>query len=1316
MSVEKAGPIGYEYQYLVSVYVALKYFEKENIQIFIEKENGEDLQLQFNEGDKSFIIDVQVKKREKQIDLQEFAEWISHFDKKKSDQNLFTKLLSEKNRFVLYVTNSRCMDEVSLFIANNHSITDSLDVGINDTLLKKLKESSIESFKDEKRLSKERKEFLENFFETVNKSQFRSILKKYKIWEMLNKEKILQEITQILNKEFYVPQSKIEILLLELLEIIRNGRDNSESIIPSMRKKLIKYRGNRVFFYDEDKHVIRKEKITCNEILELKNVLLLTGVSFCGKTYLAREVAQEYQDKGYTVNITNELYGENGGLSFLRNVSQEDRLLILEDPFGHHVRKENVRDILSQIKTIVDSCDIHRKLIITTRRDVLLGIMNKNSIEDCRISQHEWVDLTVSDIEFGRKMWESYYGDSNDSLETFTRVNEWLVKQEKEEFLQPGQIFTLYNTLNEVKDLKNMDTYLIINTARVDSEDLANAIEDRGYICKKIFIALGLSCNTFKQVSLEDLSFILSDLDETPSIEYEPDKIFAIEYTLSEVNEFKYPSYSRELDLSDEYKNELRYLLNQGYIKLDQLTKMIIFTHPIYHFASQILLKKCLDDIFDSDEVLKLANKSLSALSKNTNICALASLESYYLESKDQKIKEMILKSLYSIYPSVRERVVMFFDSRINELNEEEYDQLINMMKFLREINDEILSWQDGEPYFSKLYKRSLFGGLLEELNQKEFSIDINEKLSRKENVSSEEMWLILNSERINDNNPNNLKILKHALTFDEVFIREKAIFHIFEKYAHEFNEIEIDKYLDSHEHPNVIYKIFRGSLNNWFRYKPEIKRKILNYFKDSLGIVSVVIRSLHFLENFDNEYRTEGIDWSQLNDEEKRELWSVWHEIFIELLNKFPSKYIRMNEAHMVKVVGASLEYVSDKTKIVNLGIAWINWLEKYSEHHLAEDYGMSVAEYLIKGTEYDSNCREEVFKKLISTTKTSFITANIKVIIDYWEYLSDHEKQQVIELVISDREDISWIHAVILNRKNVPEELQHLLFGELALEDSIKHIVKQLIDKNLLEQCINVHCGFPQPLWWNGIHHVNYELWDAVIIEVLKGDTFDQSFHLSLREFVRALYNHSKRFGGGYELLREILQNSPQKRKLIFDQLLNETIRNNQENKKMWDMLFESSTEEEKKRYFLTIAENIEAVQYFHDDFGDLTVLFDKKVIFEEIYPLLPDDHAIYNICNNYILLYKSCKKLQIDDEEINNSLRKSFEELISHCYINFPPRMTMTNKLVVYTMEILQIEIEDSTINKALEDNHSRMIKTREEIAKKFNQEYELKNWIF
>ena len=165
---------------------------------------------------------------------------------------------------------------------------------------------------------------------------------------------------------------------------IRTGRDTGQCIADKLKSIIDKY-SQRILPDDVDYVDVPNQQIY-EEVLEKEHALLLTGIPFCGKTSIAKALAQSYARQGYEVRQTNELGGDSGALSFLNNYSMDKRILLLEDPFGSVKIKSDKLECTQNIyKLITERASSTRKIIITTRLDLLLTAYGKMTIDECSI-------------------------------------------------------------------------------------------------------------------------------------------------------------------------------------------------------------------------------------------------------------------------------------------------------------------------------------------------------------------------------------------------------------------------------------------------------------------------------------------------------------------------------------------------------------------------------------------------------------------------------------------------------------------------------------------------------------------------------------------------------------------------------------------------------------------------------------------------------------------------------------------------------------------------------------------------------------------
>ena len=105
---------------------------------------------------------------------------------------------------------------------------------------------------------------------------------------------------------YQIPKMICRDVMNQMLDVVRQGRDSGEDITALIREILKNKRFSRVL--PEDKSFYKRDSIDIlkSELLQ-KNLLLLTGVPFSGKTYIAKTIAQELQDNGYYVKLTDNI-------------------------------------------------------------------------------------------------------------------------------------------------------------------------------------------------------------------------------------------------------------------------------------------------------------------------------------------------------------------------------------------------------------------------------------------------------------------------------------------------------------------------------------------------------------------------------------------------------------------------------------------------------------------------------------------------------------------------------------------------------------------------------------------------------------------------------------------------------------------------------------------------------------------------------------------------------------------------------------------------------------------------------------------------
>lgn len=1314
MSVEIVGAQGFDYQYTVTLYMILKYLEMDHFEVLVENENFEDAKLSYQLEDKTYHIELQVKKKASEIAYDEFATWLAHFQKSKSDCFILDRIQQSDTNYLVFVTNNRCTDNVSKFVGKENEIKEN-KICFSAEMLKDLKLRMLKGIDNKNELGRKRKEHIEQYF-NQKKNELNKVLGRVYIIE--RKDQIEREIYIILKEQYQIPKMICRDVMNQMLDVVRQGRDSGEDITALIREILKNKRFSRVL--PEDKSFYKRDSIDIlkSELLQ-KNLLLLTGVPFSGKTYIAKTIAQELQDNGYYVKLTDNIIEDQEAYYFLMSPENDSRLLLIEDPFGHIGKSENYIQIRDKIEGLIrDRLSINRKVIITSRLDILLDVFQKKQIEECKIQGNGWINTSISSKEEAEKIWLRFYGESDESLQVFERLKRSFDHHDETVFLEIGEMRHLLLSVQNINVLTHMSTDEIIKQARISSEEVCRKIKSYGETYKDIFILLGCFCNTVRSVSVKDLAYILCSNEESVSIRQKMEEEVTVSIGDRQKNSHihqEFPVYAQMPKLDEDIISILRVLCEKGYIYKERITNEIYFLHPIYTYASKLLLQEEIEDDWDIEKYIKYMRRAIGSLSSNAAFCSLCQLGQEF--DREQMIIDCIVEGSRSIFPAIRDVSILYLDQNFDNLNEQvQKDFMKNIRngrtadKYMQWNGNECWYQMDGKHYFDFFNMDDFWG---KDIN---FTLEeIEERVRKKENFSKKEIYDILSSS-LADNLSR--EFLEYTLLSDEAVIRSRAIFYLFKNYAAKL-DFEKTEYLQRFENYNVVYGMLKGMFSSVNDFSEENVKKLIIYFQKQFERKSVSMYVEDLFDKFGDEYDSKAIDWGKYAEAERLRIWKIWAALFSKWLVCFPAKFMGMNEPHMSLNIDRSLKYLNNQKEVVDVANAWIQWIHNYSKYHSVNDYGMSVLDYLITGTKNSACLRKGMIKKELKVNSTSLVTAHISHIVDLWDMLTDEERKDICEYLKNEmRGDMKWIQAVALTRKNVTKDIQIAITGNVFLDKEPKKIIDTLNEKNILTECLHIFCGFPQPLWFNGYHHSGkYSLWDGVMMEVLKKDIVDENYNISLREMIDELYNNNDhRFVNGYDVYKEMLSDE-EKRKQIFERLAYTSVTQNQDNKKMWDELLQACSEEEKKQYFLIISNFIEMVEYENMGYNGLLCEYELKDIVHYILPCFSSDQSIYKLSDAMLLMYRNIQEMEVDESK---KVKQLYETMVQETYKNDPPRLLFTNKIVNYTCkemggvsDVMQKVLEKN--KKDFWDRYERVKETFESNCPlKIREEYRLENW--
>ena len=1300
MSVEIQGIQGYEYQYSVTLLIALHYLRKREISILVE--SVEDTQIMFNENGVCQELYIQAKSHNQSVGFLELCTWLGHFGGRQAS-NCLMQRLQGKNARAIFVTTGRCKDQLISYLNQNFLREKEGDTSgtrqgrkwsqenKNDASI--LRGSLLEQYSGETTLQKERAISIQNFLGEVSDKELKERLEQVDIIEQQSKEKIDAQIFSLLNHHYAIKTSCLQSVKDQLEKCVRTGRDDGHDIAPDMCDIIDKY--TQRLLPEGIEYLKIPQQQACEEALDQKNALLLTGLPFCGKTITAQAIAQAYAKLGFEVFQTNSL---DEGVSFFNSLSDEKRFLLLEDPFGaiqvSGSKAEHARMLRMLVK---EKTSAIRKVIITTREDILFTVFDKKTIAECTIGDCKWFDLSMLDARFAKSMWCTVYDDSQESLLCFEQIKEYIERQEHGIFFEIGEIRNLNRTCPDVRKLATQKMEDILRAARISSKDVVEKICGEGGDSTRVYLALYATCNTIRKVSYQELAYVLSDVEEFPGLRSSTSGARGVSISLGGRNKpsVPYPAYTQLYRLTELQNQILVQFEKCGYISIERKKEAIHFLHPIFCYAGKLLFLKGLQDALDCERLLSIGHRAIGALDKNVNLCAVEFLYGC-LEEKSEYQEQLIVTlshALNSRYPAVRDKAILFLETAFDELSPEQQKQLMGAVHDTE--FDKYVLWQDGEAI---CYPENMIEITLARKKSDLTMEQVNAIKTRAE-CSAENMYNILQS-TLRKQLP--VRFLTVALNYDESFIRETAVRLLFEYHA---KELDVRKYLNEFVDCGVICQMFLGALQAWPQYSAVDRQQILDYFTSQLERVPVAFKAEGFLDKLAREGYT-GFSWGRFSEEKKRLVWEAWCVAFTQFMRQFRADFIRMDEVHMDQCISTMLRYVNNSELLKSLFYEWNKWLHKIKA---PSDYGMCLVENILQCLSPDDADRFALLQELLQEKHTSLATSHIKYLTDCWNLLTEPEREMVKNILTAPREDQQWLQAIVLTRKEIPSELQTLLLGKVPI--SISDWLSSLRETELLEPCLNIYCGYPQPLWYNGYHHTFKERWTNIIAEELKTDPNPDSkaFKIVLREFIYYEYEWDPCFESFREEIWKHLLSDEQRRICVFEELLRVTVTVNQENKGLWSRYISHCNLDELTRAFKKIVDVIEAVEYYQDE--GCYDLFDSALIEKYLYRFLATDHLLSNLCRVIIMNQKLIARGFAEFFNMDDLFHK-FEDLALNLYREQPPRMKWTRKLVLYTMNL--IGRKSPELDGYLEQQRCVSIDRAREQQELFDDHYTLEKW--
>lgn len=1186
MSVTIHGVKGYNYQYKLTVLFGLLQNLSKDEKLFAEMAGSED--ITFIDGGNN-IIEIQTKMEKKDLDLSLLVEWLFHFKEYDDSNCLLTRITSGESR-CLFITRSRCNDDTR-FLLNDFPQTKRKNLKPTRELINKIKTAiSKISFK-ETDLGKKRKVSSDKISREITDIEITHLINNTIVWEQLDDDKIDDEVLRILNKKLSIAESQCEILYLKLLKIVENGKDTKENLIPAFKSSISKLQVNKYPIHEF--YISRSQEVNLEELLEKGNILLLTGVSQCGKTELAKKIANKYIEKGFNkIRSSSELSIEN----FFNQNPSESKIAILEDPFGHVKPNKEAAEIKRRIIDLSNSLPLHHKIIITSRIEIINEVFPSSFF-----NEFPSINVTEDDSKEIMNFWNEFSRKFNVDKQVEILVRDF-IKKERQDQLQIGQLEYLakYNS----ESLRGKSVSELISIARHNSNDVANNLAEENRERANVLGILSICCSNLISVNKIDLSYVLSkDKNEYT--------VFEKDFRLSILRDkTKYPKYASPEKISKKVKSYLYYFEERGFIRLTN--DMIIFSHPNYFEAGRILFFR--KSVNEQKKNLKYLKKAIVSINPVTALFACKELYPIYKKidlSLQTDVREFMLVANRSIYPSVEDYASINLINVLGDFEKvKEKEKIVEIIDRGSTSSGSIKWHKNKVPYISK---EGVFLPDLKNIPQVEVIDGITEKILNGEYVKIKEAWDYVNFYKWKSFSRQIFKIesgiISSLLAYDEVFIR-KQVAKIFFCAKIEKDEIFLIDRILGDNHPTVVFYGIWGAFLFWNKQDREVKDYLFKFFKNLFARQEIAIRSKDFLLNFSIDYSGECIDWESFSHEEKIELWNIWGEIFPIFSKNLPAS-VYINVGRFGDTMTTATNFLNHDNGI-NVFNAWYERIDyKIDNGAQLSDYEMGIIDDLLSFTKDNHFSRNEIFRKVFTHTNSLFLLYSLKIVLPYYEKLHLEEKEIIIQLVKSNRYDICWIHALLLAIYDIPQTLLLIVTNGKDLGLLKPNQILEILPLKLIHDSLKIIYRNPYELgllfpynmsgFWK--KNINYILFHQI----------EPFFKLCIEEFVGNNIWGSRT--GNYLLWRKICLKTNDLDYLLYLIIYNissSTIYINGTCQIMTNIKMAYERKGKLNDFTKIISDNIEALQLSHKE--DIFKYFDRDYIFYHLYPAIyPDIMAL-------------------------------------------------------------------------------------------------------
>ncbi|WP_343559599.1 hypothetical protein [Sphingobacterium sp.] len=1086
MGVTESGPGGYEYQYIGTVFFVLLLMQSNKIDgAFVEKLNSEDLSIRLLNNDR---IEFQFKLKQNGFQLDHLARCCLNFDPRSSNINVFSKICSGEVTALYIVTSARVEDNVNkLGVLTNIGFEPQLS-NVKERDLSAFLDSLENTYSSEKKsLGIKRDSFVRAQIQDIRiKKTLESIISKVKVIESANKKYFSDKSSDLL-RLLDIPTDYHTQILSELESAVRQNRSNNINVVDLFNNILNDYKASSISSSTD--YIIRDEETKLLNDIRTNKIILITGEAFCGKTQVSLQIAKLFSNifPGTRIEIAPSIREAE---KFLLSSSQEKRLCILEDPFGQGDINSNITyakfdEFLAHVRS-----KFGKYLIVTSNTASLVQVSNVNIIAS------DWIDLTVSDRKFLKKIWANLNSENSDDL-LYNKVINLIEEFEYPKQLQPG---SLKNIARFGSTLKVVNEDTIKSLAFTNAKSIAEKINSMGPDTSFFMALFSIISSVRSGPTMEDLVYYFND---DPS--YFPGIVQRLKKQSKSILELdddipEFPEYTSKGELPQKYLLALEDLLFRDF--LVEQNGEFKFSHPLFEIGGKQVLLKYYNSSLRRPTIYNKIKKGIGSLSAIVSQNSIMTLSLLVSNSNDNceiiKLLEIAEWAIKSTFVNVRFEAFQFLvlNSTIPEKEKQQF-----IIDLIREgfVDKSEIVWRRNSPYSPDFSKKLNGVGMYNRLSRHEKGEELwkgtlnSDRLMVPEEVSLVVDYLYKNSRGVKARINLDIEMLLPFARYKEFFIVEKAAY-LWSASLTDDNFYQYD-YALAEDRPHIKFWLLKGLMRSWPYFQDEkIKELIFNRLTEYLNDKYVAILALDFFTQFGAGHTNFTFDWrDEIEEIAKIEMWNLWAKLAVKVFNNLPP-IIHIHNARFNSTLTEG--YVTDVDAIEGLAIAFLNWLkvhfdtkgDKVFDTH--NSYSILSFLQLNLPKLNDERCID-LLRLLFQLDNILFNERLLVSIIYWWDSYAESVHQFLLHYFNSFSQHQK---AIILTTKNCPTELFLEWLGFDLDEFEVSQIFKKdMFSSTLIERCIAINYFYRPEL---ELDYSNNAIWQRFAIHCI----IDSSLHLQV------------------------------------------------------------------------------------------------------------------------------------------------------------------------------------------------------------------------